>query len=129
MIELASEFGKWLRANLPVYLLCTGLYENIIDVCNVKNLTFFSRATTIKTEPLNKVLMSQIYANQPNVDLKMAKELASITKGYAYAFQNLGVMYFSNKDKSSIKKQKLDSLCFRFIVGNQICVFHNKRYG
>lgn len=57
MVMFASEYGRWLRANYPVYLVCTGLYENIQEVSNVKNLTFFRRATTIKTEPLNMVRM------------------------------------------------------------------------
>ena len=53
MVVFASEFGKWLRAGYPVYLVCTGLYENIEQLYNVKNLTFFRRATTVKTEALN----------------------------------------------------------------------------
>ena len=54
MIKFASEYGRWLRAGYPVYLVCTGLYENIQEVSNVKNLTFFRRASTIKTERLIK---------------------------------------------------------------------------
>ena len=55
MIVFASEFSKWLRGGYPVFLVCTGLYENIQELSNVKNLTFFRRASTIKTEPLNFV--------------------------------------------------------------------------
>lgn len=40
MIKFASEYGRWLRAGYPVYFVCTGLYENIQELCNVKNLTF-----------------------------------------------------------------------------------------
>ena len=29
MIKFASEYGRWLRADYPVYLVCTGLYDNI----------------------------------------------------------------------------------------------------
>ena len=52
MIKFASEYGRWLRAGYPVYFVCTGLYENIQELSNVKNLTFFRRAATVKTEPL-----------------------------------------------------------------------------
>ena len=102
MIEFALEFGKWLRAGYPVYLVCTGLYENIQELSNVKNLTFFRRATTIQTEPLSFVKMSEIYRKELLLELEDAKLLASITKGYAYAFQLLGVFYFRKRPEESI---------------------------
>lgn len=98
MIKFASEYGRWLRANYPVYLVCTGLYENIQEVSNVKNLTFFRRATTIKTEPLNIVRMSEMYKNKLNIDGSEAREMAKCTKGYAYAFQKLGALYFKKRN-------------------------------
>ena len=103
MIKFASEYGRWLRAGFPVFLVCTGLYENIMELSNVKNLTFFRRATTIKTEPLNMVRMSEMYKLRLNIDIKEAKELAAVTKGYAYAFQKLGLLYFSKKEKGKLK--------------------------
>lgn len=94
MVKFASEYGRWLRADYPVYLVCTGLYENIQELSNVKNLTFFRRATTIQTEPLNKILMAEMYKNKLNISTIKAKEMAFITKGYAYAFQEFGVLSF-----------------------------------
>lgn len=102
MIIFASEYGKWLRANFPIYLICTGLYENIQEVSNVKNLTFFRRATTIQTAPLNKIRMTEMYKKTLSVQHEIAKEMAQCTRGYAYAFQKLGVLYF--------KKQKSEQL-------------------
>lgn len=102
MIKFASEYGRWLRANYPVYLVCTGLYENIMEVSNVKNLTFFRRATTIKTEPLNSVLMAEMYRNQLGIDITEAQKMAKLTKGYAYAFQILGVLYFKKKPSEKL---------------------------
>lgn len=101
MIKFASEYGRWLRANYPVYLVCTGLYENIQEVSNVKNLTFFRRATTIKTEPLNMVRMSEMYKQKLGIKHEEALNMAKCTKGYAYAFQKLGALYFK---KSSVEK-------------------------
>lgn len=103
MIKFASEYGRWLRAGFPVFLVCTGLYENIQDVSNVKNLTFFKRATTIKTEPLNTVRMSEMYRKQLPVDVPLARAMAGITKGYAYAFQELGVLYFRKKESEILE--------------------------
>ncbi len=103
MIKFASEYGRWLRANYPVYLVCTGLYENIQEVSNVKNLTFFRRATTIKTEPLNMVRMSEMYKNKLNIEGEQAREMAKCTKGYAYAFQKLGALYFKKGSAESLE--------------------------
>ena len=101
MIVFASEFGMWLRAGYPVYLICTGLYENIEQLSNVKNLTFFRRATTIKTEPLNLIRMVDEYKNKLALDESVALELAKVTMGYPYAFQMLGVLWFKKTDKES----------------------------
>lgn len=68
MVRFTSEYGRWLRAGYPVYLVCTGLYGNMMEVSNVKNLTFFKRASTVKTESLNNVRMSEMYRRLLSVD-------------------------------------------------------------
>ena len=103
MITFASEFGVWLRAGYSIYLVCTGLYENIEQLVNVKNLTFFRRATTIRTEPLKQVRMSEMYRKKLDIDVSIAKQLAQITRGYPYAFQELGILYFGKGHKESIE--------------------------
>jgi hypothetical protein len=103
MIKFASEYGRWLRANYPVYLVCTGLYENIQEVSNVKNLTFFRRATTIRTEPLNAIRMTEMYRKKLGIDGREAKTMAQLTKGYAYAFQELGALYFKKKSHETLE--------------------------
>lgn len=97
MVVFASEYGKWLRENYPIYMVCTGLYENIEQLSNVKNLTFFRRATTIMTEPLNVIRMTEMYRAKLGLDTSKAKKLAESTKGYAYAFQELGVICFKSQ--------------------------------
>ena len=104
MVVFASEFGKWLREGYSVYLVCTGLYENIEQLANVKNLTFFRRATTVRTEPLNSIRMAEAYKKQLGIDTEEARKLAAITKGYAYAFQELGILYFKHGGKKDIKE-------------------------
>lgn len=103
MIKFTAEYGRWLRANYPVYLVCTGLYENIQEVCNVKNLTFFRRATTIKTEPLNFVRMTEMYKKMLDLGGDVAKIMAKSTKGYAYAFQTLGSLYFNKSESDTLE--------------------------
>ena len=116
MIKFASEYGRWLRAGYPVYFVCTGLYENIQELCNVNNLTFFRRATTVKTEPLNMIRMTEMYRSKLNIDVSQARELAKITKGYAYAFQELGVLCFKKKEDETLEDilSKLKSELFAY---------------
>lgn len=101
MITFAGEYGNWLRAGYPVYLVCTGLYENIQELANVKNLTFFRRATTIQTGPLNSIRMASMYKEKLGIGLDLAKKFSATTKGYAYAFQELGTLYFNRKNEDS----------------------------
>lgn len=103
MVKFASEYGRWLRAGYPVYFVCIGLYENIQELSNVKNLTFFRRAATVKTEPLNMIRMTEMYKSKLDIDSDEAREMAKITKGYAYAFQELGVLCFKKKAGESLK--------------------------
>lgn len=98
VVAFVSEFGKWLRADYPVYLVCTGLYENIEQLYNVSNLTFFRRATTVQTGPLNFIKMTEMYRKRLGIDTSEAKKMADMTCGYAYAFQELGVIRFKHKD-------------------------------
>ncbi len=102
MSTFTLEYGRWLRAGYPVYLVGTGLYENINALSNIKDLTFFRRATTIQTIPLNAIRMSEMYKEKLGVDIKTAKNMAAITKGYAYAFQQLGSLYFSKTKREKL---------------------------
>jgi len=98
VITFVSEFGIWLRAGYPIFLVCTGLYENIEQLCNVQNLTFFRRATTVMTGSLNYIKMTDMYRKHLGIDTEKARLLADMTSGYAYAFQELGVLAFKDKE-------------------------------
>lgn len=100
MIVFSLEFGGWLVSNYPVYFVCTGLYENVLALGNTRNLTFFRRGTSIETKPLNRIKMSEMYKEKLNIDSEMAQKMADITKGYAYAFQELGRLFFKNGKKT-----------------------------
>ena len=104
MVVFALEFGGWLISGYPVYIICTGLYENVLEIGNTKNLTFFRRGTTIETKPLNQVRMSEMYRSKLGVDVDTGKKMASITRGYAYAFQQLGSIYFKDGDKRPLSE-------------------------
>lgn len=92
MKQFASAFQQMLRENLPVYLLMTGLYQNISDLQNQENLTFLYRAPKIMLSPLNIGAMTDNYAENLALSEEEAREMAKLTKGYSFAFQVLGYL-------------------------------------
>ncbi|MBR5338325.1 MAG: hypothetical protein IK152_10105 [Lachnospiraceae bacterium] len=104
MVVFAHEFSGWLFSGFPVYFVCTGLYENVMELGNTKNLTFFRRGTTVATKPLNYIRMSEMYKSRLSVDADTSKKMASITRGYAYAFQQLGAIYFRRGNDASFEE-------------------------
>lgn len=89
----ASAFQIFIRQDLPLYLLMTGLYENINDLQNEKNLTFLYRAPKIELRPLNIKTIANSYSKTFNIDEKVSLKMAKLTRGYSFAFQVLG--YFT----------------------------------
>ena len=95
----ASSFQSFLRADLPVYLLMTGLYDNINNLQNEMNLTFLYRAPKIHLEPLNMAAILNIYQKVFGNPVQEAAEMARLTKGYSFAFQLLGYLCWKNEQK------------------------------
>lgn len=61
MKVFAGSFQIFVRQDLPVFLLATGLYENIDELQNEKNLTFLFRAPKIQLKPLNQQAVMNKY--------------------------------------------------------------------
>lgn len=68
---LAHSFHIYIRKELDIFILMTGLYENIYQL----QINF-------------------------DIDQKSAKEMADETKGYAFAYQVLGYVKWRNPEKS-----------------------------
>ena len=98
----AGAFQIFLRKDLPVFLLMTGLYENINNLQNEKNLTFLYRAPKTELKPLNLRIVADNYQQNFNLDLDTADQMAKLTKGYSFAFQVLG--YFTWKNGGDYRK-------------------------
>ena len=101
MKEFASIFQILVREDYPVYLLMTGLFDNINDLRNEKNLTFLYRAPEIRLKALNLGSIAENYTDNLKVSSGEAKEMASITRGYSFAFQVLG--YFAYRHDGDYK--------------------------
>ena len=117
MRKLASQFQIWLRKDYPVYLLMTGLYENIDAIQNDPQLTFLIRSPKITMEPLGLSQISRQYERSLNVSKETAMELAKQTKGYAFAFQALGMIYYDSNGTESMDTilKKLDDYLDEYV--------------
>ncbi|MBQ0050908.1 MAG: hypothetical protein KBT11_02455 [Treponema sp.] len=99
MRVFASSFQIFVRQELPIFLIMTGLYENIEELQNEKNLTFLYRAPKIEMKPLNIRSVAEKYRSIFEIDDKTAVKMAKLTKGYPFAFQVLGYLTWNNKGK------------------------------
>ncbi|MDO4178496.1 MAG: AAA family ATPase [Phascolarctobacterium sp.] len=92
--EFVSQFQIYIRKNYNVFLIMTGLYENVYDLQNEKTLTFLYRAPKIYMEPLSLSLIMLKYQEVFSLDSNTALKMAEFTKGYPYAYQVLGNLCF-----------------------------------
>ena len=96
MKVFASMYQILVRNNLPIFLLMTGLYENIKNLQDDKSLTFLYRTPKIKLESLNLTLISNKYKEIFSIDELESKKMAKLTLGYAFAFQVLGYLTYEH---------------------------------
>ncbi len=104
MRRFASQFQIFIRRDDPVYLIMTGLYENIFNIQNDSALTFLLRSPKILLGPLSYTRIAGRYRELLKTDAIKADELAGMTKGYAFAFQALGRVYWENRNKADKEK-------------------------
>lgn len=95
----ASAFQIYLRHELPVFLIMTGLYENIDLLQNDKHLTFLYRAPKMELRPLNIRTIADNYKRNFKLDDQKALYMAKLTRGYSFAFQVLGYFTWGNGGK------------------------------
>ncbi len=99
MKVFASQFQIFLRQDFPLFLIMTGLHENIHEIQNDPALTFLLRSPRIITGPLSILQITNQYKKIFETDDSAALELANLTKGYAFAFQALGVSYWNRREE------------------------------
>ena len=99
----ASAYQLFLREELPVFLLMTGLFKNIDRLRNAEGMTFLERAPRTYLNALNMDIMTEKYKKALNLKYDEAVRLANATKGYSFAFQALGYFtweYPDDKEKA-----------------------------
>lgn len=92
-----SSFQILIRQDLPVFLLMTGLYEDISRLQDEKSLTFLYRAPKIELKSLNLNTIANNYSKNLGISITVATEMAKLTNGYSFAFQVLGYLTWENK--------------------------------
>jgi hypothetical protein len=81
MREFASIYQILIREDYPICLIMTGLYDNINDLRNEKNLTFLYRIPEVRLRSLNLNTIASNYMNNLKVSEDDAREMAALTKG------------------------------------------------
>ncbi|MCR4604855.1 MAG: ATP-binding protein [Eubacterium sp.] len=93
----ASAYQIFVRKDYPVYLLMTGLYENIDALQNEKSMTFLHRAPKVYLGALNIGSIARQYKKTFDLSDEQSREMARMTRGYSFAFQALGYCTFEKK--------------------------------
>lgn len=104
MKVFVSAFQIFVREEYPIYLLMTGLYENIHQLQNDKSLTFLYRAPKIVLEPLNFTAIKKCYLDIFKIDSAKAEDMAALTKGYPFAFQVLGYLCWEKRNNLELEQ-------------------------
>ncbi len=92
--SFSHALSAYARAGYEIYVVMTGLKENIRAIKNDKSLTFLYRANEHMLGPLNITAIIASYSKTLRVDRETAEAMAWLTKGYSFAFQVLGHLYW-----------------------------------
>ena len=107
MRYFAHAYQSYLREGWDVFLLMSGLHENISNLENDKGLTFLVRAPKIYLQRLSQVAIANSYKRVLGIDKEKAIALAKTTMGYPYGFQLLGNLLY--KSGGEITEETMDS--------------------
>lgn len=114
--RFSHALSSYASADYDIFVLMTGLTDNIKAIKNQKSLTFLYRAKVMELESLNITAIASDYQKVLGIEREEAEELAYMTKGYSLAFQALGYHYWDalcqtqnakKVDKSSVY-EKMD---------------------
>lgn len=97
MQKFASAFQLFISNNRPICFLATGLYDEIMSLQDINNLTFLYRAPKIILAPLNRFAVAKSYSSIFDIGLEKASKLSDLTQGYPFAFQTLGYVCWDHK--------------------------------
>ena len=119
VISFAGAFQDLISKGMDVFLLMTGLYENIYNLQTDRRCSFLMRAEKVVLKPLNIVGMKNQYRQTFQCDEDTALRMAAFTKGYSYAFQVLGYIMWdkdcSLEEAIPLFDEKMTEYCYEKI--------------
>ena len=92
--RFASFYQSMVGKNYDVFLLMTGLKQNVDALISSDASSFLSRMPKIELLPLDEIEIAREYRRLMSVSQETAVELAKLTNGYAFAYQVFGYFFF-----------------------------------
>lgn len=105
----ANLYQNLIGNDYPVFLLMTGLYENVDSLISDKAASFLARCPKVTLNPLNLISVSKMYQKELGAAQEEANNLAKLSKGYAFAYQVIGKICFE-KQKTAIDENLLNDM-------------------
>ncbi len=98
--RFSHALSSYAGLDYDVYVLMTGLSDNINNIKNKKSLTFLYRAKIRELDALNITAIRSDYQKTLGLDREKAEMLAFMTRGYSLAYQALGYHCWEEISKS-----------------------------
>ena len=98
--RFSHALSSFANAGYEIYVLMTGLADNISNIKNKKSLTFLYRAKVFMPDSLNITAIRNDYEKTLGIDREKAEELAYKTRGYSLAYQAVGYHCWNELCKS-----------------------------
>lgn len=106
--EFIKQFQIYLRHDLPIFLVATGLNKDFEKMRNSDGMTFLYRAPKINLDPLDKIAIADSYEKNLDVSRAIAISMAKFSLGYSFGFQIIGYICSESKlpfDDPAVLKQ------------------------
>lgn len=94
--KFANFYQSMIGKGYNIFLLMTGLKNNIDVIVESNATSFLSRTPKITLHPLDLIDISKEYKKILSIDDDVAFPLARLTKGYAFAYQVLGYFFYES---------------------------------
>ncbi|MBQ7250048.1 MAG: ATP-binding protein [Bacilli bacterium] len=101
MKYFANFYQSMVGKGYELFLLMTGLKNNVNSLVSSSASSFLSRMPKIDLPPLDLVEIAREYQRLMGLPIETAAALAKLTEGYAFAYQVLGYLFY-NHDRHEI---------------------------
>ncbi len=105
----ANLYQTLIGNGYSLFLLMTGLFENVNSLISSKAASFLARSPKIVLNALDLSSISLMYQKELKASKNEANELAKLSKGYAFAYQVIGNICFEYK-QTKIDDKLLDDI-------------------